>query len=60
MGIVGLWAYGNVDLGSAIESTEAVIAKIKTNKYGKDEIVEFKNSLAEVIAEIDKALANED
>ena len=60
MGLVGLPLYGIVDLGSALETAEAVIAKIKTNKYGKDELVEFKNALNEVVAEIDKALANEE
>lgn len=59
MGLVGMWLYGNADLGSALESAEAVIAKIKTNKYDKDDLAKFKNSLSEVIAEIDKAIANE-
>jgi hypothetical protein len=60
MGIVGLWAYGNADLGSAIEATECVIAKIKTNKYDKDDLVEFKTTLSDVVSEIEKALtANE-
>lgn len=52
MGFAGAWAYGNADLGSAIETAEAVIAKIKTNKYDNDDIAELRKALAE----IDKAL----
>jgi hypothetical protein len=52
MGIPSLPIYGNVDLGSAIETAEAVIAKIKTNKYDNDDISELRKALAE----IDKAL----
>lgn len=52
MGIPGAWIYGKVDLGSAIETAEAVIAKIKTNKYDNDDVAELRKALAE----IDKAL----
>ena len=56
MGLPGAWLYGNVDVGSAIETAEAVIAKIKTNKYDKDDVAELRKALAE----IDEALnANE-
>ena len=53
MGIPGAWLYGNVDLGSAIETVEAVIAKMKTNKYDNSDIVELRKALAE----IDKAIS---
>ena len=53
MGIPGMWAYGHLDLGSAIETAEAVIAKIKTNKYDNSDIVELRKALAE----IDKAIS---
>lgn len=56
MGIPGMWAYGNVDLGSAIETAESVIAKIKTNKFDNDDVAELRNALAE----IDKALATDE
>ena len=55
MGIPGAWYYGNVDLGSAIETAESVIAKIKTNKFDNDDVAELRKALAE----IDKALTNE-
>lgn len=48
MGFPGAWYYGNVDLGSAIETAEAVIAKIKTNKFDKDDLVELDNALTEI------------
>ena len=59
MGFPGAWLYGNADLGSAIETAEAAIAKIKTNKFDNDDLAEVKASLTAVIAEIDKAIANE-
>jgi hypothetical protein len=34
-------AYGEVDLGSAIETAENVIAKIKTNKFDKEDLAEL-------------------
>lgn len=59
MGIPGAWYYGMVDLGSAIETADSVLAKIKTNRFDKDDLVEFKDELAKVVAEIEKALAND-
>jgi hypothetical protein len=47
-----MWYYGNVDLGSAIETVEAVIAKIKTNKFDNDDVAE----LHKAVAELEKAL----
>ena len=47
-----LW---NVDLGSAIETVEAAIAKIKTNKFDNDDLAELRKA----IVELDKALADE-
>lgn len=52
MGIPSMWIYGNVDLGSAIETAEAVIAKIKTNKFDNDDVAE----LHKAVAELEKAL----
>ena len=55
MGLPSLPIYGLIDLGSAIETAEAVIAKIKTNKFDNDDVAELRKALAE----IDKALTNE-
>ena len=52
MGLPSMWYYGNVDLGSAIETVEAVIAKIKTNKFDNDDVAE----LHKAVAELEKAL----
>ena len=46
--------YGEVDLGSAIETAEKVIAKIKSNKFDKDDLV----ALGEALAEIKEAVEN--
>lgn len=47
MGIPGMVWYGE-DIGSAIETVENIIAKIKTNKFDNDDIVEFHKALVEV------------
>ena len=50
-----LWpVYGQVDLGSAIETAEKVIAKIKTNKFDKNDLVELDNAVTEIKNAIDK------
>ena len=54
MGIPGAWLYGNVDLGSAIETVEAVIAKIKTNKFDKGDLIELDKAISEVRNAIDE------
>lgn len=59
MGVPSLPFYGH-DLGSAIESAEKVIAKIKTNRFDKTDLEKFRTSLVSVVAELDKALADED
>ena len=45
--------YGE-DLGSAIETAEKVIAKIKTNKYDTKDLVELDKALTEIKAVIAK------
>lgn len=47
--------YGNADLGSAIETVEAVIAKIKTNKFDNDDIVELHTAVVELEKSINEA-----
>ena len=54
MGIVGAPLYGK-DLGSAIETAEKVIAKIKTNRYDKTDLAE----LAKALDEIHEVVADE-
>lgn len=53
MGIDFAPLYGNVELGSAVEHAEQVIAKIKTNKFDKDEVVK---ELEAVLVEIHNTL----
>jgi hypothetical protein len=45
--------YGE-DLGSAIETAEKVIAKIKTNKFGEKDLVELDKALTEIRAAVAK------
>lgn len=47
MGVPSMWAYGE-DVGSAIETAENVIAKIKTNKFDKEDLVELDKALTEI------------
>lgn len=44
MGRVGAPYYGE-DVGSAIESAEKLIAKIKTNKFDKKDLIELSDVL---------------
>lgn len=47
MGYTWYPVYGE-DLGSAIEVAEKVIAKIKTNKFDKKDLVELEKALTEI------------
>lgn len=47
MGWVGLPLYGT-DLGSAIETAEKVIAKIKTNRFDKSDLAQLDKALSEI------------
>ena len=58
MGIPCAPFYGH-DIGSAIETAEKVMSKIKTNRFDKADLEKFRASLVSVVAELDKALANE-
>lgn len=49
MGLSFAPLYGNVDLGSAIEDIEKVVALIKTNKYSKADIIKLYEANAELI-----------
>jgi prefoldin subunit 5 len=50
------WApvYGELDLGSAIETAEKVIAKIKSNKFDKDDLKELDKVLTAIKEEVAK------
>lgn len=54
MGIPFLPYYGEVDLGSAIQTAEVVIAKIKTNKFDKEDLVDLKKALSEIVEACEK------
>lgn len=47
MGKFGFPYYGE-DLGSAVETAEKVIAKIKSNKFDKEDLVELAKAIEEV------------
>ena len=49
MGIPGYPLYGNVDLGSAVEDVEKAVAKIKSNKFGKKDIVALHKATTELL-----------
>ena len=52
MGINIAPLYGDADVGSAIEDIEKVIAKIKTNKFGKKDILKLYDANAELVKAI--------
>lgn len=56
MGYITYPVYGEMDLGSAIEVAEKVIAKIKTNKFDKKD----KIALADALITIKESIENED
>ena len=53
MGVPSMWAYEE-DLGSAIQTAEVVISKIKTNKFDKEDLVELKAALSEIVEVCEK------
>lgn len=48
--------YGE-DLGSAVENADKVITKMKTNKFDREDLVEFKKTLEEVVEAIETEIA---
>lgn len=54
MGRMGAPYYGEVDLGSAIQTAEVVIAKIKSNKFDKEDLVDLKKALSEIVEACEK------
>lgn len=59
MGIPGMVWYFE-DLGSAIEAAEKVIAKIKTNKYDKKDVILLEQALAAIVKFINEDKDSED
>lgn len=55
MGWPGYVIYGE-DLGSAIEAVDKSLAKIKTNKYDKEDLIQLKQAMSEAGKAIDKVL----
>ena len=54
------WAFFPVygeDLGSAVENADKVIGKMKTNKFDRQDLVEFKKTLEEVVKAIKTEIA---
>ena len=49
MGRFGWPAYGYKDLGAAIEDAEKITAKIKTNKYTKEDLIRLVNANAAIM-----------
>lgn len=52
--------YGEIDLGSAIEGAEELIAKIKTNKFDNEDLAELKGELEKIVSAIDTAIAKDE
>jgi hypothetical protein len=48
MGAPSMPWYGDADLGSAIESAEKIIAKIKSNKFDKEDLYQLDEALSEI------------
>lgn len=48
--------YGDTDVGSAIETTEKIIAKIKTNKFDNEDLITLYGAMGEIL----KAVINND
>lgn len=44
--------YGDIDVGSTIQDIKGLIAKIETNKYDKNDIVEFAKKNNDIIIAI--------
>ena len=51
MGVPGAWMY-NKDVGSAIETAEAKIGKVKTNKYDNKDLVELAGTIFSVLVAV--------
>lgn len=48
MGRIGVPLYGQ-DLGSAIETAEKILAKIKTNKFDKADLKALADAMEEIV-----------
>lgn len=52
MGRNGYPVYGEVDLGSAIETNKKVVAKIESNKFDKQDLIALAGSTFDIIVAI--------
>lgn len=53
MGWIGAPFYGE-DLGSSVEKIEKCIAKLKTNKFDNEDLVDFRNAMAVSMEVVEK------
>ena len=49
MGRNGFPAYGEIDLGSAIETAKSCLSKIETNKYDKQDLIAYAKANNDII-----------
>lgn len=56
MGWAFIPVYGE-DFGSVIENVDKVLTKIKSNKFDKEDLVEFKKTLEDVVEAIETEIA---
>jgi hypothetical protein len=49
MGIPIFPLYGKTDIGSAVEDIEKLVEKIKSNKFGKKDVIKLYEANAELI-----------
>ena len=54
MGIDIAPLYGELDLGSAIETAEKIIAKIKSNKFDDEDLKELDKVLSAIKEKVEK------
>lgn len=54
MGFDNLPLYGKLDLGSAIETAEKIIAKIKSNKFDDEDLKELDKVLTAIKEKVEK------
>ena len=49
MGIDNWPVYGEVDLGSAIETNKKIVAKIESNKFDKQDLIALARSTFDIV-----------
>lgn len=46
--------YGDVELGTAVQTAEVVLAKIKSNKFDKEDLKDLKDALSAIVEAVEK------